>query len=80
MPHVTVKLWPGKSEDDKRRLADEITRSVTAILGYREESESESVSVAMKEVESADWKTQVYDPDIRDRPTGELCKAPGYTM
>lgn len=34
----------------------------------------------MEEVDSADWKTEVYDPDIRDRPAGEVYKAPGYTM
>jgi 4-oxalocrotonate tautomerase len=76
MPHVTVKLWPGKTDAQKQQLADEITRSVTSILGYGDES----VSVAMEEVDSADWKTEVYDPDIRDRPAGEVYKAPGYTM
>jgi len=76
MPHVTVKLWPGMSEAQKQRLAEEITRSVTAILGYGEES----VSVAMEEIDSADWRTEVYDPDIRDRPAGEVYKALGYTM
>ena len=25
MPHVIVKLWPGKSEQQKRRLAQAIT-------------------------------------------------------
>ena len=39
----------------------------------------ESVSVAFEEVESQDWKEQVYTPDIvggADR----LYKKPGYTM
>ena len=34
MPHVIVKLWPGKSDEQKRRLAAIITNRVTAILGY----------------------------------------------
>jgi 4-oxalocrotonate tautomerase len=46
MPHVIVKLWPGKSEQQKKRLAEEITRDVTSILHYGEES----VSVAMEEI------------------------------
>ena len=29
MPHVIVKLWPGESEQQKRRLADAITKDVT---------------------------------------------------
>lgn len=49
MPHVIVKLWPGKSEQQKARLADAITKVVTEVLHYGDES----VSVAMEEV-SAD--------------------------
>ena len=45
MPHIIVKLWPGKSEAQKKRLAEEISKDVAAILGYGEES----VSVAMRE-------------------------------
>jgi len=32
MPHVIVKLWPGKSEDQKNRLAEAITRNIMDIL------------------------------------------------
>jgi len=28
MPHIVVKLWPGKSENQKQRLADAITKDV----------------------------------------------------
>ncbi len=28
MPHVVVKLWPGKSEQQKTRLAEEIAKDV----------------------------------------------------
>ncbi len=40
MPHVIVKLWPGKSEQQKKRLADSITLAVTDVLHYGEESVS----------------------------------------
>jgi len=29
MPHVIVKLWPGKSEQQKARLAEEIAKDVS---------------------------------------------------
>ena len=32
MPHIVVKLWPGKSENQKQRLADAITKDVMEIL------------------------------------------------
>src|SRR5258708_17021898 len=50
MPHVIVKLWPGKSEQQKTRLAEAITKDVMEILHYGEES----VSVAMEEVKPED--------------------------
>ena len=32
MPHVIVKLWPGKSEQQKTRLAAAITKDVMDVL------------------------------------------------
>jgi 4-oxalocrotonate tautomerase len=75
MPHVIVKLWPGKSEGQKSRLAEEIVKDVTDVLGYGEES----VSVAFEEVSSKDWAEKVYKPDIVDA-SAKLYKKPGYTM
>ena len=73
MPHVIVKLWPGKSEAQKARLAEAITKDVVSILHYGEES----VSVAMEEVNPQDWVEKVYRPDIRNR-SKNLYKQPGY--
>jgi len=75
MPHVIVKLWPGKSEEQKRRLAERIAGDVMEVLGYREES----VSVAMEEIDSTEWAEKVYQPDIVEA-ADRLYKKPGYTM
>ena len=75
MPHVIVKLWPGKSEEQKTRLAEEIVKDVTKVLNYGEES----VSVAIEEVERQDWAEKVYQPDIVNN-SERLYKKPGYTM
>jgi 4-oxalocrotonate tautomerase len=75
MPHVIVKLWPGKSEAQKRRLAGRIAQDVMDVLGYGEES----VSVAMEEVEPQDWAEKVYRPDIVNKPE-QLYKKPGYDL
>ena len=40
MPHVIVKLWPGKPERHKARLAGLITKSVMDALNYGEEAVS----------------------------------------
>jgi 4-oxalocrotonate tautomerase len=73
MPHVIVKLWPGKSEEQKARLAEAITKDVMDVLGYGEES----VSVSMEEVPARDWAELVYKPDIAGKPE-QLYKKPGY--
>jgi 4-oxalocrotonate tautomerase len=73
MPHVIVKLWQGKSEQQKNRLAEAIIKDVMDILHYGEES----VSVAMEEVKSQDWVEKVYRPDIRNQ-WDKLYKKPGY--
>ncbi len=75
MPHVIVKLWPGKSAKQKQDLADAITNSVTSILGYG----PDSVSVGFEEVSSHDWRDSVYRPDILAKPD-TLLKKPGYKM
>ncbi len=75
MPHIIIKLWPGKSEEQKNRLAQKITRDVTEVLNYG----AESVSVALQEVEPQDWEEKVYRPDIPPQ-VGNLYKKPGYTM
>ncbi|MDB5345358.1 MAG: 4-oxalocrotonate tautomerase [Schlesneria sp.] len=75
MPHVIVKLWPGKSEKQKAQLAEAITKDVMDVLGYGEES----VSVSMEEVEARNWAEKVYEPDIQSKPT-QLYKKPGYDL
>ena len=75
MPHVIVKLWPGKSEEQKTQLAVDITQSVMRTLNYGEES----VSVAFEEIEPGEWAEKVYQPDIVNNARN-LYKKPGYTM
>jgi 4-oxalocrotonate tautomerase len=73
MPHVIVKLWPGKSEKQKSRLSEAIVKDVMAVLRYGEES----VSLAIEEVTPEDWAEKVYKPDIKDK-WDKLYKKPSY--
>jgi 4-oxalocrotonate tautomerase len=75
MPHVIVKLWPGKSEEQKKQLADAITKDVMEVLHYGEES----VSIALEELEAEDWADKVYKPDIQNQSV-RLYKTPGYDL
>ena len=73
MPHVIVKLWPGKSEQQKQRLADCVTKAVGTSLSYGDDA----VTVSLEEIEPGEWTRKVYTPDIINGP-GKLYKKPGY--
>ena len=75
MPHVIVKLWPGKSEQQKARLAQAITKDVITVLHHGDES----VSVAIEEIDADEWAEKVYRPDIEQK-SDTLYKKPGYRM
>ncbi len=73
MPHVIVKLFPGRSEEQKTKLADEIAKNVVAIA----KCDEKSVSVAFEEIEKEEWPEKVYRPDILNKKDS-LYKEPGY--
>jgi len=73
MPHVIVKLQPGRSEQQKTQLAEEITKDVVAIAKCPEKA----VSVAFEEIKPEDWAEKVYKTDILGSPE-KLYKKPGY--
>lgn len=73
MPHVIVKLQSGRSDEQKTRIADEITKAVMASVGCREES----VSVGIEDIAPNEWTEKVYKPDIIGG-RGKLYKEPGY--
>ena len=73
MPHVIIKLYPGRSAQQKKKLAREIVKNVTQIAGC----EQKSVSVAFEEVKPDDWAENVYKPDIINNKKN-LVVTPGY--
>lgn len=75
MPHIVVKLIPGKTEQQKQQLADQITQSVMQVLDYG----ADPVSVAFEEISLDDWAEQVYRPEIKAK-WDSLYKKPGYEM
>jgi len=75
MPHVAVKLYPGRTEQQKVHLAKAIVDDVVRITG----SGVESVSVTIEEVAPDEWAERVYKPEIVGY-RGKLYKEPGYTM
>lgn len=73
MPHVIVKLYTGKSKQQKAAMSEAVTKAVVETLGYGRNS----VSVSVEDVDPKDWTTDVYGPDIIDKPE-TIFKKPGY--
>jgi 4-oxalocrotonate tautomerase len=73
MPHVIVKLYPGRSEEQKQKLTEAIAKDVVEIIKCPEMA----VSVALEEVSQADWPEKVYRPDILGKQNTLYLK-PGY--
>ena len=73
MPHAIVKMFAGRTDEQKQKLAEAVTKAIMATAGVGEES----VSVAIVDVAQEDWMETVYKPDILNGP-GKLYKQPGY--
>lgn len=73
MPHVVIKLYPGRTEEVKKNLADAVAENVSTIAGCN----LTAVSVAIEEVIPEDWAEEVYRPDIIEK-SNTIVKEPGY--
>lgn len=74
MPHVEIKCFPGRTEEQKKKCAEKVAGDIAEILGC----EVSSVSVAIKDVDEKDWKEKVWDKNIVAEKNF-LYKTPGYT-
>lgn len=73
MPHIIVKLWPGRSEEDKIALAAKMTEAMKETMSI----EDKSISIAFEEIPKENWTEEVYKPDILAKEKF-LYKKPGY--
>ena len=74
MPHVDIRCFAGRSDEQKKKCADRIAEVIAETLGCK----ISSVSVAIKDIPQEDWKEQVWDKYIvADEKF--LYKKPGYS-
>lgn len=73
MPHIIVKLYAGRSAQQKKDLTEKIVKSVVETTDCKEAA----VSVAIEEFDPHDWAEKVYRPDILEGQA-TLYKEPGY--
>lgn len=73
MPHIIVKLYPGRADELKLELTNKIVQAVVETINVKESS----VSVSFEEISSERWGKEVYKPDILDK-ADTLYRRPGY--
>ncbi|MGD0351932.1 MAG: tautomerase family protein [Dehalococcoidia bacterium] len=73
MPHVIIKMYPGRTVEQKNKLAQVIADSIVRIA----KCEGKTISVAIEEIAPEDWVETVYRPDIMEKEK-TLVKKPGY--
>ncbi|MBR2671072.1 MAG: tautomerase family protein [Oscillospiraceae bacterium] len=75
MPHVSIRAYPGRTEEQKQALAKAIAEDV---IKYFEVPEA-AVSVSIKEIAPEDWKEEAVDGEMLTEGT-RLLKTPGYDI
>jgi 4-oxalocrotonate tautomerase len=73
MPHVIIKMYAGRTEEQKKKLVKAITDSIIKIV----DADEKYVSIAIEDVSPEDWAEKVYRPDILEKQN-TLYKKPGY--
>ncbi|MBQ1660891.1 MAG: tautomerase family protein [Treponema sp.] len=71
MPHITIQMYPGRSEEIKKRLAEAVLDAASKEL----KREKAHFSVSVVDVPQEEWKEKVYDKVIADPNT---IIQPGY--
>ncbi|MBR4725263.1 MAG: tautomerase family protein [Lachnospiraceae bacterium] len=74
MPHVEIQCYPGRTEEQKQLCAEKVADAIAETMGCN----ISSVSIAIKEIDQADWKEKVWDKQIVPDEK-YLYKKPGYS-
>ena len=79
MPHVIVKLWPGRSEEVKAKLAGEITKAVADVLKYGQNPFRSVLKTSNRRIGPRGFTSRTSSPSsqrfIRSRDTIRIASA-----
>ena len=62
-PHNRLSNYPGRTEEQKIRVTEAITKNVVEIANCPEDT----VSLAIEEISPEQWDEKVYKPDILNK-------------
>lgn len=73
MPHITVQMYPGRSDELKKKLADALVKTAAEVL----QREPEHFSASVQDVPKEEWTERVYKSAV-DPNNKEVFVRPGY--
>jgi len=72
MPHVDIKMMPGRSDELKKKVAEAVLDTMAEELGCQKSH----LSVAIEDVDASEWNEKVHDVvDPGKVYAGEVYKA-----
>jgi 4-oxalocrotonate tautomerase len=60
MPHIIVKLYPGRTIEQKNKLVEKLTQAVIESVNVAEDT----ISIGIEEIQKENWEEEVNKPDI----------------
>jgi len=73
MPHITIKCYPGRTEEQKKKCAESVALAIANTLGC----DISAVSLEIDEIEKENWTSDVWDKEISPNMENLYIK-PGY--
>ena len=74
MPHIIVKIWPGKSKQQKKDLAEDFKIKMNESWGIPKNV----ITIAFDEVKPEEWYEKVHIPLIDGNKTGDMVIPESY--
>lgn len=75
MPHVSIKCYPGKTAEEKKKLAEKIAKDIMEIFKVEEDG----ISVTIQDIQKEEWEKEVWRKEIVGKEE-LLYKSPGYSF
>lgn len=72
MPHISIKMLEGRTEEQKRKLADALVKTLSETLGASEHW----ITCTIEDFDAEQWQT-VFKTEVEDKKAA-LYKKPDY--
>ena len=73
MPHVHIKMYKGRTEEQKQKLCDAVSKALMETIGCTDDH----ISIAIDDYDKAEWGEKVFYPEIM-KDVDKLYKKPNY--